>query len=159
MNRDKLLKKEMKLAEEIFGTESDPDQIPINDESTKKLDALCDGWLETDLDDKGEPASWAVVMPTQRLIAERFLNKKITERELLDLTEPADTYDALYIVSVITVPEHRGKGLASEVIKRAIARMPVNPDALYFAWPTSKEGEGLMRKLKTVFNKEVKLRE
>lgn len=158
MTQEELLQKEMKIAEEIFGTESDPDQMPITKESVEKLNKLSNGWLESEFDESGEPISWAVVMPTQKDLAEKFLNKEITEKQLLELTQPADTYDAVYLVSVITVPEHRGKGLAGKVTQRAIKNMPVTGDVLYFVWPASKEGEIVAKKLEQVLGKEIKIR-
>ena len=158
MTQEELMRKEMKIAEEIFGTESDPDQMPINDETRKKLDSLCTGWLETEFDEAGEPISWAVVMPTQRALAEKFLNKEINERKLLELTHPEDSYDAIYIVSVITVPEHRGKGLGKKVIEKAVSNMSTTSDALYFTWPTTPEGEGMFKKYENFLGKEIKIR-
>ncbi len=146
MTQEELIQKQMKIAEEIYGTGSDPDQMPVTIESAKKLDRLCSGWLETEFDEAGEPISWAVVMPTQKVLAEKFLNKEITERDLLGMTEPAGAYDAVYIVSVITIPEYRGKGLGTKVVERAVSNMPVTSDAVYFTWPTTKEGEAMLYK-------------
>jgi hypothetical protein len=153
MNRDQALAKEMKLAEEFFGTAQDPDQMPINDESVKKLDTLCDGWLESEFDENGEPISWAVLMPTQKELAEKFLDKKINEKELLDFTVPQTQYDALYFVSAITVPEQRGKGWATKVIERAVKKMPITDNALFFAWPTTKEGVAMIKSLEKFYGK------
>jgi len=158
MTQEELLEKQMKIAEGIYGTEVDPDQMPINDETMKKLDSLCHGWMETEFDEAGEPISWAVVMPTQKSLAERFLNKEISEKELLDMTEPNSAYDAVYIVSVITVPEHRGKGLGKKVVEKAMSNMPAVEGAIYFAWPTTKEGEGMLKKYVSFLGKEIKIR-
>jgi GNAT superfamily N-acetyltransferase len=158
MTQEELMAKQMKIAEAIFGTESDPDQMPINDETRRKLDSLCSGWLETEFDEAGEPISWAVVMPTQRVLAEKFLSKEINEKDLLSMTELREIYDAIYLVSVITVPEHRGKGLGKLVVERAMANMKTTPDALYFSWPTTPEGEGMFAKYKTFLGKEIKIR-
>ncbi|OGI72576.1 hypothetical protein A3J61_01245 [Candidatus Nomurabacteria bacterium RIFCSPHIGHO2_02_FULL_38_15] len=158
MTRDEILAKQMKIAEEFFGTENDPDQMPINSESTKKLDTLCDCWLSSEFDEYGEPISWAIVMPTQKALAINFLNKKITERQLLELTMPSDIYDAIYFASVITVPEHRGKGLALKVVLKALEKMSVTKDVMYFTWPTTKEGESLLTKTQLFLGKEVKIR-
>lgn len=159
INRDEILAKEMKIAEEIFGTENDPDQIPITNESIAKLDKLCSGWLSSELDGNNEPISWAIVMPTQKQLAQDFLNNKITERELLDLTMSATIYDAVYFVSVITVPEHRGKGLGIKVIKQALQNMPLTNDALYFVWPTSDEGMNLVKKIEAELGREIRLKQ
>lgn len=159
MNRDEILAKEMKIAEEFFGTENDPGQIPITSESINKLDKLCSGWLASELDENNEPISWAIAMPTQKQLADDFLNNKISERELLDLTVPADIYDAVYFVSVITVPEYRGKGLGTKVAKRVLQNMSLTNDALYFVWPTSNEGMALVKKIKNELGVEIKLKQ
>jgi hypothetical protein len=157
MNRDELIQKEMAVAEAIFGTESDPDQIPINLDSVEKLDKLCKGWLETRLNDENEPVSWVLVFPTQKDVAIRFIKKEITERQILDLTLPAEHYDAVYLASAITLPEQRGKGYASELLLKAINNMPVSKDALLFAWPWSEDGEALLSKFSTVQGKEIQV--
>ncbi|MDQ5928639.1 MAG: hypothetical protein QG594_413 [Bacteroidota bacterium] len=159
INRDEILAKEMKIAEEIFGTENDPDQMPITNESIAKLDKLCSGWLSSELDGNNEPISWAIAMPTQKQLAEDFLNNKITERELLDLTMPADIYDAVYFVSVITVPEHRGKGLGIKVIKQALQNIPLTNDALYFVWPTTDDGKNLFKKFEKDLDREISVKD
>ncbi len=158
MNRDEILAKEMQIAEAIFGTENDPDQMPITNESIAKLDSLCSDWLVSELDDNGEPISWAIAMPTQKHLAQDFLNNKITERQLLDLTVPSDIYDAVYLVSVITVPEHRGKGLGTKVVKQVLQNMPIINDAIYFAWPTSDEGMNLVKKIESELGREIILK-
>lgn len=159
MNRDEILAKEMKIAEAIFGTENDPDQMPITNESIAKLDNLCSGWLSSELDDNNEPISWAIVMPTQKQLAQDFLNNKITERELLDLTMPANIYDAVYFVSVITVPEHRGKGLGVKVVKQALQNMSLTNDALYFVWPTTDDGKNLCKKLEKDLDRKISVKD
>ena len=77
------------------------------------LDRLTPDWLVYEADDRGNPITWVIVMPTQRELAERFLRKEVNERELLDLTKPEAKYGALYLCSAITVPEHRGEGRGS----------------------------------------------
>ena len=158
MTRDEILAKEMQIAEAIFGTENDPDQMPITNESIAKLDSLCRDWLVSEVYDNGEPISWAIAMPTQKHLAQDFVSGKITERELLDLTVPQNIYDAVYLVSVITVPEYRGKGLGTKVVKQVLQNMPVVDDAIYFAWPTSDEGRALVNKITTELGREIFLK-
>lgn len=159
MTTEEVFQREMEIAEGIFGTESDPDQMPITRASAEKLTALCgDRWLESQFDEAGEPISWSVVMPTQRDLAEQFVRGEINERQFLDLTQPQDMYDALYIVSIITVPAQRGRGLASAVLTRALQKAPVTPEALFVAWPTTPEGAALLHKFQTTFPKPIQIR-
>jgi hypothetical protein len=140
MNKEQILQRTMKIAEEFFGTQTDPNQIPITFETVKKLNNLSKSWYEYELNNKEEPISWVVLVPTQKEIAEKFLNNQITERQILDLTKKQNVYNALYLCSAFTVPEERGKGLATNLFKRAIKNIPLTPDAFVFAWPFSEDG-------------------
>lgn len=135
------------IAEKIFVTQDDPNQIPITQESKDKLDKLTPHWLKYRLDENNNPIAWVVVVPTTKEIAQRFLNGSITEKQILDETAPMDKYSALYLCSTITIPEHRNKGLATELIKEAIYNISKTDDYILFAWPFSIEGTGLIEKL------------
>ena len=150
-----MLKKQMEIAEQLFGTKEDPEQIPINQETIDKLDTLCEGWLQTEFDNNGEPIAWVVAMPTQRELAERFLRKEINERELLEATQPQKMYDSVYLVSAVTVLEHQRKGLAVRLLKRAIEKVPISENAFLFAWPWNDSGRGLVERLAQILGKEI----
>ncbi len=128
------------IAEGIFGTEADPDQIPITDESRAKLDTLTPHWFRHRLDESGEPIAWVVVVPTDRDLAEAFLRGEIPERALLDRAEPRERYDALYLCAAITVPGHRRKGLATTLFQEALEAIPHTEDCLLFTWLYSEDG-------------------
>ena len=144
-----------KIAEEIFGTQKDSAQIPITHESGEKLDKLSPHWIKYRLDDNGEPISWVVVVPTTKEIANRFLRGEITEKEILDLGTPQKNYSALYLCAAITIPEYRKKGFALELLQEAIGSIPTTEDCVLFAWPYSKEGEGVINKLEQVLVKKI----
>lgn len=149
LNRDEILKKEMEIAESIYGTQNDPEQMPINKESVAKLDELYSDWLETELDENGEPVSWSVILPTQKDLAEKFMSNQITEKDLLYLTKKENFYDALYIVSVITIPEKRNMGFAKKILEKSISKVPLTKNALIFAWPITNDGFKFINKIKT----------
>lgn len=139
--------KSMKIAESFFGTEKDPDQIPIGEESHEKLLSLHKSSIVYELDEKGDPISWVILVPTTESLMNDFLEGKINERELFEKTTPGDSFNALYLCSVFTVPEHRKKGLAMKLFKKAIADIVGDKDFKYFAWPYSIEGGNLIKKL------------
>ena len=147
-----------RVAEEIFGTAHDPEQMPVTQASRDKLNALTPNWLAYETDAAGNPISWVVVMPTERELAARFLNKEITERELLDLSKPEAVYGALYLCSAITVPAHRGRGLATRLLKEVIEKIPLAPDAMLFAWPTTDLGRRLAKSLAADYKQGISLR-
>lgn len=100
INSDKerrLLKKTIKIAESFYGTNKDPEQIPINLESHEKLLSLNPDSVLYETDEKGEPISWVVVFPTNKKLMGNFLSGKINERELFDNTKVGSPYDALYM--------------------------------------------------------------
>ena len=152
-----LLNKTMRIAEEFFGTASDPEQIPINTESFLKLQRLHEKTFVCKEVD-GEPISWIIVIPTQKQLAESFLSGKITERELLDSSEPQEKFEALYFCSAFTVPEHRGQGLAKKLLLTAFMAIPLVGDPLLFAWPTSEAGVELTKELEKLLDKKIRIK-
>jgi len=152
-----ILRKMNKIAENFFGTNDNSEQIPINNESFEKLQKLHSETFAYKLED-GEPISWAVILPTSNDLADKFLNGKITERNLLDLSKSRNSYDALYLCAVFTVPEYRHNGYALEMLKQGIENIPHSKNAKLFAWPYSAEGNILIKKLEKELNLPIKLR-
>ena len=146
------------IAEEIFGTENDPSQIPVTKESGDKLERLTPNWIEYELDEKGDPISWVIILPTTKELAEKFLDKEITERELLDLTKWQEKYSVIYLCAAITILEYRRKGLALKLFKQAIAKIPKIEDYMLFAWPIGEGVEGLNKKLENDLGKKILVR-
>ncbi|HXK36492.1 MAG TPA: hypothetical protein VJ553_02830 [Candidatus Paceibacterota bacterium] len=159
MDIDSIIAKEMEIAERIFGTRQDPDQIPINRKSLRKLMTLSPEAIQHKLDERGEPIAWVVVVPTTKELMEEFLQGRLTERQLFDRTEPRNEYDALYFSSAITVPEHRRRGIAIELFQRAVERIPHPSDVAIFAWPTTDDGRAMAKALAGRFGIEVRLRQ
>lgn len=150
----KIIDKIFEITERFFGTANDPDQMPVNKESLRKLQELHPKSFiyKTDND---EPISWVVVLPTSDELMKKFLDNEINERELLNLTQPQDRYEALYLCSAFTVPEHRGKGYAAALFQEAITQIPHSKDVKLFAWPFSEEGKQLADKLSSIFGKKI----
>ena len=147
------------ISEQVFGTVKDPGQIPINEESGKKLDALTPFWREYRLDDKGEPIAWAIVLPTTKELAHMFVDGKITEKQLLEITTPQDVYSAIYLCAVVTVPEYRRRGLGRKLFKAAVDKIEKTQDYILFAWPVGEGGLELVRKVAKDFDREIIIRE
>lgn len=154
-----LEKKMDAIAERIFGTEENPDQIPITVESGEKLDELTSHWIKYRLDEKGDPIAWAVVVPTTRELAESFVYGEITERQLLDLTIPEERYSAIYLCAAITLPEHRRKGLGLQLFEEAIANIPTTDDYVLFVWPVGDGGRELAQKVAQDLGRQLLIRD
>lgn len=154
---ERILNKILGIAEQFFGTASDPDQIPITKESFYKLQKLHPKTVVCKMEN-GEPVSWVVILPTSNALAEKFLKGEITERELLNKTEPQERYEALYLCAAFTVPEFRRKGYIIELGKEAIEAIPHIENVRFFAWPVSKEGKLLAEKGGQILKRNIELR-
>lgn len=154
---EKIVRESMKIAEEFFGTHQDPDQIPISQESHDKLLKLHPRSVIYKLIDE-KLVAWIVVVPTISELMNKFISGEITERELFNLTEPQKSYDALYLCSSFVLPEYRRKGYAIELFLKAIKDISQNKKIQLFAWPFSKEGQKLAKKLKQTLNTDILIR-
>jgi len=129
------------LVTEFFNTRNDPDQISVNDEQRKRLEAIHPDTMSEYANEDG-PVVWILMIPTTSDTMQRFLKSDISERQLLMETKPGDTYDAIYLCSAYVLPEFRRKGLAKKTAMEAIANMqkdhPIK--ALYY-WPFSEDGK------------------
>lgn len=149
---NELHEKTRKIAEQLYGTAQHPDHIPVTAASQEKLNRLHPKTVLFKVIDD-EPVSWIVVVPTTRVLAEKFVNGEITERVLFDQTQPSERYEALYICSIITVPEHRRKGYGTGLLREALENIPLVPDPYLFCWIYSKEGEAMFQALTAKFGK------
>ena len=147
------------IAEQIFGTAQDPNQIPITKESRDKLNAITPNWTEFQVDDKGDPVAWVIVLPTTKELAHMFVEGKITEKQLLEITMPQDVYSAIYLCAVVTVPEYRRRGLGRKLFKAAVDKIEKTQDYILFAWPVGEGGLGLVRKVAKDLDREIIIRE
>lgn len=153
---DPILEQKMdRIAEDIFGTEKDPGQIPITKEYGEILERLTPHWIKYRLDDYGEPIAWSVVVPTQLDLMHKFMRGEITEKELVDLTKHQDEYEALYLCAAVTIPQYRRKGYALETMIEAINNVPHVENAVLFAWAYSEEGRKLVEKLSGVLGDKI----
>lgn len=70
--------------------------------------------------ENGEPISWVVTLPTTNDLASKFLEGRISERQLLTMTETQNEYDALYLCAAFTIPGFRRMGYATELFLKSI---------------------------------------
>ena len=144
----------LKISDAFFDSIDDPEQLPATKESREKLRQLHvnSRWCRLR---HGEPISWIVVLPTTKILMRQFLDGIITERQLLNLSEPQEVYDALYLAVAFTIPEHRGHGYSKDMFRRAIEGIPHTEDVALFCWPVSDEGSGLAESLAKELEKEI----
>lgn len=152
---DPILEQKMDvIAEQIFGTIQDSDQIPIAKESGDKLNTLTPHWIKYKTDEKGDPIAWVIVLPTTKEMMHKFLKGEITEKQLLEFTAPQEAYSAIYLCAAITISQYRRQGLAFSLFEEAIEKISKTEDYAIFVWPVGDGGLELAKKVGEYFNKD-----
>ena len=129
------------LADEVFAVKTDPNQLDVDQDVIAKLRKIHPATL-SEYDDGNGPVAWILVIPTTTDLMNRFLEHKISEKELFDLTPTDAAYDALYLCSALVLEEYRRKGIAGKLTVEAIERIRKdNPIKALFIWAFSKEGD------------------
>jgi ribosomal protein S18 acetylase RimI-like enzyme len=131
------------LVNTFFDTRNDPDQISVTEVEREKLGEIHSATLSEQANDDG-PIVWILIIPTTKDVMERFLSAAISERQLLEQTQPEDDYQSIYLCSASVLPEFRKKGLAKTLTINAIrsVRAEHNITSLFY-WPFSEEGRAL----------------
>ncbi len=149
----------LKISEEFFGTQSDPDQMPISHESAEKLNSIHPDTVLYMFNEKGDPIAWIVTIPTSIETMNNFIHKKITERELLDIAVREKSFDALYLCAVFVLPEYRRKGYAINLVKKSIFMLSGGGEIPLYCWLYSDEGKKLVSTLEKDFGRSFLYRE
>jgi hypothetical protein len=137
----------LSLIDEVFDTRKDPNQLQVNQQVMKKLEKIHLATLSEFADENG-PVIWVLVIPTTTTVMNDFLSGKISEKDILAKTKPGEKYTCIYLCSVTTLPEYRGKGKSKKLCLQAInAIRKDNPIEALFVWPFTKEGEKLAASL------------
>lgn len=138
------------LAEEFFSAKNDPEQLDIDENIIAQLHTIHPSTMGEVSDEQG-PIAWTIVIPTTKNIMEQFLEKTISERDLLELTLKESAFDALYLCSALVLPEQRGKGLARDLVVTSVRSIQKDhPITTLFYWGFSSEGAYLARHISTL---------
>jgi GNAT superfamily N-acetyltransferase len=137
----------IQLSEEVFSSRTDPDQLNVNENVMDHLQLIHPDTI-SEYDDGNGPICWILCIPTTIDLMTQFINQKISERELYELTPLNTKYEAIYLCSALLLEEFRGKGIAQRLGVRAIENIKMDHSikALFF-WSFSKEGEKLAEKV------------
>lgn len=133
----------IKLAEDTFAHRTDSNQLSVDEDVLIRLHRIHPATV-SEYDDGNGPVVWILVIPTTIDLMTRFLESKISEKELYELTPLKANYEALYLCSAMVLPEFRGKGIAKKLTVQAIESIKKDhPIKSLFVWAFSKEGDGL----------------
>ena len=131
------------MANEVFATKSDPDQLDVDENVIAHLKEIHVATVSEMADDKG-PVIWILLIPTTKALMDQFIAREITEQQLADLTPAHSSYEAIYLCSAMVLEEYRHKGLAKKMTRDAIHKMREDhPIETLFVWPFTEEGNGL----------------
>jgi GNAT superfamily N-acetyltransferase len=135
------LKRMIQLAEEVFAVKTDPNQLDVNQEVIERLKEIHPATL-SEYDDGNGPVAWILLIPSTQVLMEEFLEGKISEKQLFDLTPLNETYNSIYLCSAMVLEEYRRQGIAKRLTLDAINNIRKDhPITSLFVWPFSAEGD------------------
>jgi predicted GNAT family acetyltransferase len=148
----------IQLAEEVFDSKSDPEQLEVNEEVLNHLCEIHPASVQ-EFDDGNGPVVWVLLFPTTNDLMDRFLKNEISEKQLFELTPLNTQYEAIYLCSAMVLEEFRGKGMAQQLTINAIDEIrKSHPITNLFVWPFTKEGCTLAEKISVTTNLSLKLK-
>jgi len=148
----------IQLAEEVFDSKSDPEQLEVNEEVLNHLYKIHPASVQ-EFDDGNGPVVWVLLFPTTNDLMNRFLKNEISEKQLFELTPLAIQYDTIYLCSAMVLEEYRRKGIAQQLTKDAIEEITKShPITSLFVWPFTKEGSTLAEKISTSVGLQLKIK-
>jgi len=131
----------IQLAENVFASKSDPNQLDVNEKVIERLKKIHPATV-SEFDDGKGPVAWLILIPTTLELMHKFLEKKISEKELFEQIKPGIKYDALYLCSAMVLEEFRRKGIAKQLALKAFESISKDhPIKALFVWSFSKEGD------------------
>jgi hypothetical protein len=137
----------IELSDQVFSSRTDPDQLNVNEDVMEHLQLIHPSTI-SEYDNGNGPVCWVLCIPTTLDLMNQFMDQKISERGLYELTPLNTKYEAIYLCSALLLEEFRGKGIATGLAIKAIETIRADHDIkALFMWAFSKEGEKLAHKL------------
>ena len=137
----------IQLSDQVFSSRTDSDQLNVNEDVMEHLQLIHPSTISEYDNGKG-PVCWVLCIPTTLDLMNRFMDQKISERALYELTPLHTKYEAIYLCSALLLEEFRGKGIATGLAVEAVETIRADHDIkALFMWAFSKEGEKLAQKL------------
>lgn len=142
----------LQLADEIFDTKSDPEQLDVNEDVLNRLKQLHPASVTEKANENG-PIAWILLIPTTRKLMESFLSGEISEKELFYLTHPGTQFDCIYLCSAMVLSEFRKKGITTDLTTVAIMNISqTHKIEALFVWAFSQEGKLSAQKIAAQLN-------
>ncbi len=140
----------IQLAEDAFDARHDPEQLDVDETVLEKLYRLHPATRSEFADENG-PVAWILVIPTTTELMQEFIENKINEKQLLDLTPPNTAYGCIYLCSAMVLDEYRHKGIAKRLTLEAIESIrETHMIKSLFVWPFSEPGLKLAQNIGSI---------
>ncbi len=96
----------------------------------------------SEYNDGNGPVAWILLIPTTLEVMHQFIEKKISEKKLYELTKPGTTFEAVYLCSGVVLEEYRRKGIARDLTMHAINEIrKEHPLKALYVWSFTEEGD------------------
>jgi ribosomal protein S18 acetylase RimI-like enzyme len=155
IERERFIDEIIAHTNEIFSLKGDHEQMPLNRDIIRRMLDLHPASLLWRTTPDKKLIGWLESLPTTRELADRFIEGEITENEMFEATPKQERAEALYIGGAVVLPEYRGQGHASRLVKEAVERIAPDPDQKIFYWGVSDSGskaaEAISAELKRPF--------
>ncbi|MFM8432928.1 MAG: hypothetical protein ACKOA1_09040 [Bacteroidota bacterium] len=145
------LRRMVALADDFFSAKNDPEQLDVTPEVMAQLERIHPATLSEEAVGDG-PVVWVLLIPTTDDTMKKFIEGIISEKQLLQESSYKNSYDSLYLCSVLVLPEFRRQGRAFRTACEAIGTiMKDHRIRSFYTWNFSDEGKKLAVKLATHF--------
>lgn len=130
----------LQLAEEVFASKNDPNQLDVNEEVMEQLQRIHPESI-AEYDNGHGPICWIIQIPTTRQLMDQFLTNEISEKQLFELTPLNVPYQAVYLCSGMVLEEFRRKGIAKKLAFEALSKIrESHPIEAIFVWAFTQDG-------------------
>ena len=130
----------LELADQLFNTKSDPEQLDVNEHVIETLQHI-DPVLIYEHQFEQEAVAWITLIPSNKVLTEAFLQGVLTEKMYFEKSVALSTFDTIYLCSAIVLEAFRHKGIVSQHCKAAIEQMCLKHKIEQLAaWPFTTEG-------------------
>jgi ribosomal protein S18 acetylase RimI-like enzyme len=138
MNRN--FERMIALADLVFATKNDPNQLDVNEEVIEQLQLLHPASVCEEANDDG-PIAWVLLIPTTQKLALAFINEELSETELLSQTPSDQPFEVIYLCSALVLEEFRKQGIVKRLTLDAVNAIRANhPIKSLVVWPFTDEG-------------------
>lgn len=143
-------------ARDFFNLDEDPTQISADMKTYEYSVEI--GGITVSAIENDKLLGWCFAFPTNRVLMNQFLDRTLTEKELLWCTKKDENYDAIYLCAAYVYEEYRKRGLGLKLVKKCLEPL-LKEGVCIFYEPYSDEGQRLGLTALKDYNYEIKIKQ